>query len=285
MNEERKQLLIEDIRERSKPDLFEVFDETSFIKIVDILSLSDEKAFNFAGEIQVAFMVCNPKHFSDKEVFPSTQARLIESLLDDHKSISKKLSNKISLLKELPLSDDNARAARKKRKEYQWILLQTLRDAEVYRETGKQVVNRYGRNLEIKEYTHEMYEFDKKIADLIEQLSWFKQVATIAHKKVKAEVGKKKKGGQTNHRVWKFFLWLCNIYYKYAGETPEIAYTDGKVWANGALKFSQDCYKGFGMKPLTDIAAYKKFNAISEGKQPKELSGFAADWLVPKATF
>ena len=108
MNEEAKQLLIKDIRESSKPDLFEELDEKSFIKMMLILSLPDEKAREFAGDIQMAFLFCNPKYLDDKEVFSSTQARLIKALLGNHKSITKKIKNKIAILKELPLPKDDA---------------------------------------------------------------------------------------------------------------------------------------------------------------------------------
>lgn len=287
MNKEAKQFLIKDIKERRTPDFFEVFDEKNFMRIIDDLSLSEEKAWDFVSEIDAAYSICKPSFLKDKNVHAANQKKQIKALANASKTLTTEMQKKLAILIEEGEPDVQMR------KESEWILLDDLRDAENFRETGTRVVNRYGRNYEAnpenKLGIKYLYSFDKKASDLMEQLSWFEAVVTLALEKAKSGA-KNTNGKQADLHDWKFFIWVCNIYYKYTGKVPEVRYSGGTSpdYRGDVLRFLENCYIGFriinknrGKEGFRfEKGAYWKLKEIKAGRQPENLKGIIPDWLT-----
>ncbi len=233
------------------------------------------KRWQLSMDILSAYMMSDPKHLDNKAIHPSTQKKALNALHNSVSNCKETIHDKVVIFREKKFAEVAERdmADNNFLNNLRGVANKLERTANPEKSPSMTWISPC---IEMVDGGN-IYDFDRKIRTLYNDLEWLENCLQIADESIKSSP--KPRGN--NKYEWTFFIMLCNVFYKYTGKVPDLSYGGGTrqdVHENSTLKFLKLCYEGFGL-PITDTALFQKMKKLKTGKVPQTRFAIKPAWL------
>ncbi|MCB2082234.1 MAG: hypothetical protein KDD76_06310 [Rickettsiales bacterium] len=234
-------------------------------------------------DIMGAYMTSPPTLLENKAIHPSKQKARIKTLRNTVKGCMEKICKHVSIIREGSSKEvlerevaDNALLAKLR------VAARRSSKRDKIQPDSKVHISAM---IEAETGGDRVYEFDRRVKRLYEELEWFDSCLEIADQNT--EVKKTKLGKRENKYEWGFFIGLCNVFYKYTGKVPTLSYSgcnrdivgSDHTVTGEVLPFLRLCYEGFKLN-FSDEAAADRIKALQKKDKVETPFGIKPDWPV-----